>query len=69
MFLQDANDRPTGECAHHQHLAVREIDQVDDAVNHGVAKGDQRVHATQDQAIDDLLEKNIDGGSPKGAGL
>jgi len=33
---------------------------------HGVAKRDQRIHASQDQAIDDLLKKDIDGASPKG---
>jgi hypothetical protein len=48
---------------------VGKVDQVDDAVNHGVAKRDQRVHTPQDQAIDDLLKKDIDGGSPTGAGL
>jgi hypothetical protein len=61
MLLQQAHHCPTGECAHHQHLAVGKVDQVDDAVNHGVAKREQRVHASQDQAIDDLLKKDIDG--------
>jgi hypothetical protein len=48
---------------------VGEVDEVDDAVHHGVAQGDQRVHTAQNQAIDDLLEKDIDGRTPQGAGL
>jgi len=64
--LQQAHYRPAGEGPHHQHLAVGKVDQVDDAVNHGVAKRDQRVHTPQDQAIDDLLKKDIDGASPRG---
>jgi hypothetical protein len=36
-----------------------EVDQVDDAVDHGVAQGDQGVHTAQDQAIDDLLKEGF----------
>jgi hypothetical protein len=46
-----------------------EVNQFNDAVHHGVAQGDQCVHAAQNQAIDDLLEKDIDGVPPKGAGF
>ena len=31
------------------------VDQINDTVNHGVTQGDERVHTTQDQAVDDLL--------------
>jgi len=48
---------------------VRKIDQVDDAVHHGVAEGQQRIHAAEYQPIDDLLQQDVDGGFPKGARL
>jgi hypothetical protein len=48
---------------------VGEVNQVDDAVHHGVAQGNQCVHAAQNQAIDDLLEKDVDGVTPKSGGL
>ena len=41
------------------------VDQVDDAVNHGVAQCNQGVHAAEHQAVDDLLQQNIDGDSPQ----
>jgi hypothetical protein len=57
--LEDADDRPADERADHEHLAVGEVDQADDAVDHGVAQGDQGIHAAQHQAVDDLLEKDV----------
>ena len=42
-----------------------EIDQVDDAVDHGVAQRHQSVHAAEHQSIDDLLQQDIDGRSPQ----
>jgi hypothetical protein len=36
---------------------VGEVDQAQDAVNHGIADGDKGVEAAQGQAIDELLEK------------
>jgi hypothetical protein len=42
---EHGDHRPAGERAHHQHLAVGEVDEVDDAVDHRVAERDQRVHA------------------------
>jgi hypothetical protein len=39
-----------------------EVDQVDDAVHHGVAQRHQRVHAAQHQTVDDLLQQDIHGG-------
>jgi len=41
--------------AHHHHLAVREIDQAEDAVHHGVAERDQGIHTALHQAVEDLL--------------
>ena len=47
--------------ADHHHFAVGEVDQLEDAVHHGVAQRDQGVDAAQHQAVDELLEKNIQG--------
>jgi hypothetical protein len=57
--LQDADDRPAHQGADHKHLAMGEVDQADDAVDHGVAQRDQGVHAAQHQAVDDLLKKDV----------
>ena len=35
------------------------VDQINDAVNHGVTQRDKCVHTTQDQAVDDLLYQSI----------
>src|SRR5437763_378342 len=43
------------ERADHEHVAMREIDHADDAVDHGVADGDQAVDRTQRDAVDKLL--------------
>jgi hypothetical protein len=48
--------QPEGhEGADHDHVAVGEVDQPDDPVDHGETDGHQRIHAAQDQAVDDLL--------------
>ena len=52
--------------ADHHHLAVREVDQLDDAVDHGVAERDDGVHAAQRQAVDDLLEEDVHQRSTEG---
>ena len=36
-----------------------EIDQIDDAIHHGVAQRNQGVHTAQHQSIDDLLYKGV----------
>ena len=41
----------------HVNLAMGEIDQFDDAVNHGVAHGDQGVDQPQGESVDELLFK------------
>ena len=46
-----------GEIApHHQHVAVGKVDQPQDAVDHGVAYGDQRIEAAKRQAVYELLQ-------------
>ena len=42
---------------HHDKVAVGEVDQLDDPVDHGVAQGDQRVDAAQAQARDQKLDE------------
>ena len=38
--------------AHHDEVAVGEVDELDDTVDHGVAQGDQGIHASQTQPCD-----------------
>jgi hypothetical protein len=45
------------EGADHVDLAMGEIDHADDAVDHGVADGDEPIDRPQGQAIDELLQK------------
>ena len=45
--------------AYHHHFAVREVDQAEDAVHHGVAQCHQGIHAALHQAVDDLLKKDF----------
>jgi hypothetical protein len=50
---------PARQRPHHQHVAVREIDQVDDAVDHRVAERHEGVHAAEHQPVDDLLDERF----------
>ena len=43
--------------ADHVDVAVREVDQAQDAVDHRVAQGDQGVDRPERQAVDQLLEE------------
>ena len=45
--------------ADHHDLAVREVDELDDAVDHRVAQRDDRVDAAERQAVDELLEEDV----------
>src|SRR4029077_11225434 len=47
------------EAADHENIAMGEIDHADDAVDHGVADGDQAVDRAEHQAVDQLLGKII----------
>jgi hypothetical protein len=42
----------------HEDFAVREVDQPQDAVDHGVADGDERVEAAQGQAVQEVLDES-----------
>jgi len=41
--------------AYHHHFAMREIDQAEYAIHHGVAQRDQRIHAALHKTVNDLL--------------
>ena len=43
--------------AEHVDVAVSEVDEAHDAVDHGVAEGDERVDAAERYAVDDLLDE------------
>ena len=43
----------------HQHVAVREIDETQDAINHRIAEGDERVYGAEREAVDQLLEEPV----------
>ncbi|BAL26675.1 hypothetical protein AZKH_4398 [Azoarcus sp. KH32C] len=38
---------------------MSEVDQAENAVNHGVTQRHQRIHAADDEAIDHLLQKDF----------
>ena len=44
------------ESAQHINVAVREVDEAQHAINHGVAKRDQGVNRALRQAVDELLK-------------
>jgi len=51
-------DAEVGEVApHHHDVAVGEVDEPDDPVDHGIADGDEPVEATQCHPVDHLLEE------------
>ena len=56
---QNAGDDQRGEGPDHVDFAMGEIDQLDDAVHHGVAEGDQGVDAAPGQSPDQKLQKII----------
>ena len=58
---QPGDHRQRDQRADHHDFAVREVDEPEDAVDHGVAQRDQRVDAAQHQAVDDLLQENVHG--------
>ena len=47
----------TGECSHHEDIAVSKIDQLHDAIDQRIAQGDQGKDEPQLQAIQHLLYK------------
>ena len=54
--LQDPHGE---ERAHHEDVEVGEVDQLDDAVDHGEPEREERVHRAQAHPVDDLLKQDI----------
>ena len=55
---EEGNDRDEG--ADHEDLAMREIDHADDAVDQGVADGDQAVDGAEGDAVDGLVDEVLE---------
>ena len=47
----------SGERAEHENVAVREIDEAQDAIDHRVAERDEGENRAERQAVDELLEE------------
>src|ERR1043166_4833019 len=56
-----SRDVKPGERANHENITVREIDETEDAVNHGVTEGDERVNCAERETVEQLLEKFVQG--------
>jgi hypothetical protein len=46
---------------------VREVDEFENAINHGVAQGNQGVHESQNDPVHEHLEKYAEGKLQRGA--
>ena len=53
-----AHREEAGERAHHEHVAVGEVDELHDAVDHRVAEGDEGVDEPELQPVEDVLEED-----------
>jgi len=49
------------EAANHEDVAMGKVDHADDAIDHGVADGDQAIDRTEDQSVDELLGEIVHG--------
>ena len=56
---QDQERDQRDEAADHENVAMGEIDHADDAIDHGVADGDQAVDRAEHEAVDQLLGEII----------
>src|ERR1700757_8599 len=48
-----------GEAPHHEDVEMREVGELDDAVDHGEPEREERVHRAQAHPVDDLLKQDI----------
>src|SRR5712672_2040784 len=56
---QDQEGDQRDKAADHEDIAMGEIDHADDAVDHGVADGDQAIDRTEYNAVDELLSEIV----------
>ena len=54
--MEIGGNQETEESADHKKITVREIDHGQNAIDHGVAQGDQRIDAAQLKSVKGLLE-------------
>src|SRR5260370_39926541 len=59
MVLQHLDGRKRNHRAHHQHVAVSEVDDAQDAINHRIAECDDGIDAAKHQSVDDLLDESV----------
>ena len=50
---------------YHDDVAVGEVQHLGDAVDHGIAQGDDGVHAAQADAVDEMVEKDQQRNTPR----
>src|SRR5712692_5386875 len=58
--LEAEQDLDPDECPDDEDLRVGEVDELEHAVHHGVAEGDQRVHEAEDDAVEQNLREDVD---------
>lgn len=56
---EDGVGAERAEAADHEDLAVGEVDELDDAVDHGVPDGDETIESTEGQAVGQLLRQFV----------
>src|SRR5262249_57158113 len=56
----DVQHRETHERTGHEHAEVGEVDELDDAVDHREAEGEEGVHHAERQAVENLLEYDVE---------
>ncbi len=68
LVMDEHGSHPSGkERADHEHVAMREIQHLEDAVDERVSEGDQGVKASKFQPVDELLQEGAHG-NQKGDG-
>ena len=57
--LQQQHHFDASESTEHKNFTVGEVDKLQDAIDHGITQGDQRVHEAQDNAIQKNLRQDF----------
>ena len=57
MQIKTGNCKKTGESTNHEYIAVGEVDQTHNTVDHGVTQGNEGINKAKLQAVDSLLNK------------
>ena len=55
MAKQCGNYRKRDHGADHGYFTMREVNQLQDAVDHGVTQCHKRIHTAEDETVDELL--------------